>query len=359
MSARAWPAQWTSNGYQYDKIKPRSLSEMTCKTDTREQTADWRNAQRRTLTRVNQLSSMRPMPAAVAESTARAHALFPVRIPPAFAELIDFDCSDDPLLRQVWPAADELRPAPGFDTDPVGEMDARQHGGVVHRYANRALLITTGACAINCRYCFRRHFPYGDSIPGDWSEPVSWLQARPQVNELILSGGDPLMLPTKKLAQLTRALSEVGHLRRLRIHSRMPLVAPERVDEELLDWLNGLPWPVAFVIHCNHASEIGSHGGEVLQRLAKTVHSLMNQSVLLAGVNDSVETLCALSERLFDHRVLPYYLHQLDPVAGAAHFQVDDGRARELHRQLRLRLPGYLVPRLVRDQPGSGAKMPL
>jgi EF-P beta-lysylation protein EpmB len=214
---------------------------------------------------------------------------------------------------------------------------------------------------VNCRYCFRRHFPYAQetAAANRWQDAIEHLRGDPSIEEVILSGGDPWSLATPKLAELTAALADISHIRRLRIHTRLPVVLPERVDAELLAWLHALPWPVAVVLHANHANEIDAAVAAACRRLRDAGAILLNQSVLLRGVNDSVDALADLSARLFDCGVVPYYLHQLDRVAGAAHFAVDDARARELVAELRGRLSGYLVPRLVREIAGEPAKTPL
>ena len=254
-----------------------------------------------------------------------------------------------------------MRLVPGFTFDAVGDTRASTAAGVLQKYQGRALLVTTGACAVHCRYCFRRHFPYGEQTAtrDGWHHAVEAIQADSSVEEVILSGGDPLSLSTNKLRELTAALADVRHLKRLRIHSRLPVVLPERVDAQFLDWLGALPWPVAFVIHANHANEFDVDVDAALGDLRAAGATLLNQAVLLRGVNDSVEALAALSERAYAAGVLPYYLHQLDRVAGTAHFEVGDEDALALHARLSARLSGYLVPRLVREIPGDSGKRPV
>ena len=290
-----------------------------------------------------------------------AMATFALRVPRGFIARMRRGDRDDPLLRQVLPLVDELRTVPGFDLDAVGDGAAKAARGVIHKYNGRALLVATGSCAINCRYCFRRHFPYAEetAAAGGWADAVATIAADPGITEVILSGGDPLSLATRKLQDLTDLLREVPHVQRLRIHSRLPVVLPERVDEELQAWLRGLPWPVAIVVHANHANEFDATVDAAMAALRGTGASLLNQAVLLAGVNDSVDALAGLCERGFEAGGLPYYLHQLDRVAGTAHFEVDDDRARALHAALVARLPGYLVPRLVREVAGDAAKRAL
>jgi EF-P beta-lysylation protein EpmB len=293
--------------------------------------------------------------------SAQAAAQFPLRVPRGFVARMRHGDPSDPLLRQVLPVLDEERMVPGFVLDAVGDGAAKAGHGVIRKYRGRALLVATGSCAINCRYCFRRHFPYGEETAAadGWREAVAAIAADPGIDEVILSGGDPLSLSTPKLAELTAALAPIAHLKRLRIHSRLPVVLPERVDDELLAWLAALPWPLAFVIHANHANEFDGEVDAALARLRGAGAALLNQSVLLRGVNDSVDALAALSERAWQAGVLPYYLHQLDRVAGTAHFEIDDARARALHAGLAARLSGYLVPKLVREVAGDSGKRPL
>ena len=286
---------------------------------------------------------------------------FPLRVPRGFVARMRYGDPDDPLLRQVLPVTGEDTLVPGFSLDAVGDGAARGATGVIHKYRGRALLVTTGSCAVHCRYCFRRHFPYSaeTAASGRWSEAVRYVAGDPSISEVLLSGGDPLSLATPNLAALTDQLARLPHLRRLRLHTRLPVVLPERVDDELLRWLGGLPWPVTAVIHANHPHEIDDQVIDAMARLASTRAVLLNQSVLLRGVNDDATVLRHLSERLFDARVLPYYLHQLDRVSGASHFEVDDLTARKLHAELRASLPGYLVPRLVREIAGAVSKTAL
>ncbi|MEQ8857480.1 MAG: EF-P beta-lysylation protein EpmB [Pseudomonadales bacterium] len=291
----------------------------------------------------------------------RAAALFPLRVPEGFVARMRPGDADDPLLRQVLPLGAELEDAAGFSDDPVGDGAALAAGGIIHKYRGRALLVATGACAVHCRYCFRRHFPYaGANASADgWEQALDYLRRHDDVSEVILSGGDPLTLSDRRLGALVGALAALPHLRRLRVHSRLPVVQPERVGEPLLDWLSGTRLLPVMVIHANHANEIDASVANALARLAGRRVALFNQAVLLRGVNDTADALVALSERLFEVGVTPYYLHQLDRVRGAAHFEVPEARARALHAAMAARLPGYLLPRLVREQAGAPAKTPL
>jgi EF-P beta-lysylation protein EpmB len=288
-------------------------------------------------------------------------AQFPLRVPRGFVARMRRGDPHDPLLRQVLPVDDEQRAVPGFVLDAVGDAAARGTTGVLHKYDGRALLVATGSCAIHCRYCFRRHFPYAEetAAAGRWAEALDYLRADTSIHEVLLSGGDPLSLATPKLAELTDGLRALPHVRRLRVHTRLPIVLPERVDDGLLAWLRGLPWPVAVVVHANHPRELDATVAAALSRLRAAGATVLNQAVLLRGVNDDAGVLADLSERLFDAGALPYYLHQLDRVAGTAHFEVDDARALALHAQLQAALPGYLVPRLVREVAGAPSKTPL
>ena len=290
-----------------------------------------------------------------------AAAQFPLRVPRSFVARMRPGDPHDPLLRQVLPLDEEMRAVPGFSLDAVGDAAARAGHGVIHKYEGRALLVATGSCAVNCRYCFRRHFPYAEetAAAGGWHEAVAAIRSDDSIHEVILSGGDPLSLATPKLDQLTAQLRALPQLRRLRIHTRLPVVLPERVDDAFDAWLRSLPWPVAVVVHANHAREFDDTVDAAMARLRAAGATVLNQAVLLRGVNDSVDALAALSERSFAAGVLPYYLHQLDRVAGAAHFEVPDARALELHAALVARLSGYLVPRLVREVAGDASKRAL
>ncbi|KTG16115.1 MULTISPECIES: EF-P beta-lysylation protein EpmB [unclassified Guyparkeria] len=274
---------------------------------------------------------------------------------------IDAGDPDDPIARQFRIDPRESLDVPGFDADPVGDLAANAVPGVLHKYHGRALLVLTGACAVHCRYCFRRHFPYGDQRLDEpaLDRALDYLAYDPDMTEVILSGGDPLVLSSRRLAGVLGRLAELPHLRRLRIHSRIPTVAPERIDERLCDALAAFPVPVVLVAHVNHPRELGPASREAFERLRRAGVTLLNQSVLLREVNDEVEVLAALSESLFEQGVLPYYLHHLDPVAGAAHFAVDADTGRALVDALRARLPGYLVPRFVVEEAGEPNKTPL
>ncbi len=286
---------------------------------------------------------------------------FSLRVPRSFVARMRHGDARDPLLLQVLPQLAERDEVPGFGVDAVGDMAARSAQGVLHKYDGRALLIASGSCAINCRYCFRRHFPYGDEMAaaGQWRKALDHVRQDASIRELLLSGGDPLSLATSKLEELSRGLADIPHVIRLRIHTRLPVVLPERVDDALLRWLSDLPLQKVIVLHANHANEFDANVDAACARLREAGVTLLNQSVLLRGVNDDADTLTALSEHMFEAGVLPYYLHQLDRVQGSAHFEVDDTTALALVEQMRHRLPGYLVPKLVREVGGEASKSPL
>jgi len=288
----------------------------------------------------------------------RAAKLFGFRVTRGFASRMRHGDPSDPLLRQVLPVIDETLDGPdGFVSDPVGDLNARVAPGILHKYDGRALMVVTGACGVHCRYCLRRHFPYQlENPPGSTAAALAYLRDTPAIREVILSGGDPLTLSDRRLSELVTQLGKIPHVRRLRIHTRQPVVAPARVNDSLLDWMRSAAHPTTVVIHANHPNEIDGEVACAMARLRKAGAVLLNQSVLLRGVNDDARTLIELSERLFDIGVIPYYLHVLDRVRGAAHFLVPDTSARELHRTLRASLPGYLVPQLAREQPGKTSK---
>jgi EF-P beta-lysylation protein EpmB len=281
---------------------------------------------------------------------------FPLLVPRGFVARMRKGDPHDPLLRQIWPHGEELMVAPGFTADPVREQGLAANG-LIQKYRGRVLLIASGACPLHCRYCFRREFPYSAQLAarGDWEPALSELRKIDDVREAILSGGDPLSLSNRRLAELLARLADLG-LETVRIHTRFPIAIPERVDAGLLELLGATRLRTVVVVHTNHANELDDHVARALERLRAPLTALLNQSVLLRGVNDAAHTLAALSERLFACGVLPYYLHLLDPVSGAAHFDVAETAGRRLIEELRTRLPGYLVPRLVRETPGELSK---
>lgn len=284
---------------------------------------------------------------------------FKMLVPRGYASKMQPGNPHDPLLRQVFPLLVEQQIVPGFCHDPVGDKMAEKVTGLLHKYQGRGLLITTGACAIHCRYCFRQHYTYSRHIFTQLPKIIATLQQETGIDEVILSGGDPLLLADEQLAQLLGHLAQLSHIQRIRIHTRLPVVLPNRISNELLNILTATRLPIVMVIHANHPNELDDTTATVLQQLAQAGVTLLNQTVLLRGVNDAAATLKLLSERLFACRVLPYYLHLLDRVQGAAHFEVEEVEAVQLLTQLRVELPGYLVPKLVREVAGMPYKQPI
>jgi len=283
---------------------------------------------------------------------------FPLKVPRGFVARMRRGDPDDPLLRQVLPLAAELDAVPGYVTDPVGDLAAKAGPGLLHKYEGRALLVTTGACAIHCRYCFRRHFPYDDENASreGFGPALDAIRADSSLGEVILSGGDPLTLNDRRLAALFEGLGAIRHVRRIRLHTRLPIVLPERIDPAFLDMWSAVSLQKVVVVHANHAREIDGSVRAAIAGLRESGTTVLNQAVLLRGINDRVTDLVDLSEALFAAGVLPYYLHLLDRVAGAAHFDRPAATAQRLVADLATHLPGYLVPRLVREEAGAPAK---
>ncbi len=290
----------------------------------------------------------------------RAGQLFPLRVSESFVARMHKGDPHDPLLRQVLPLEEEYAVVEGFSSDPLNERDKNPVPGLLHKFKGRVLLTVTSACPVHCRYCFRRSFPYHENNPGraQWQQAFDYIARDNSIHEVILSGGDPLTLDDDYLNFFMQQLNTILHVKILRIHTRMPIMIPERISDELIQTLTRTRLKPVVVIHCNHAQEIDTSVGAALQKLAKNLQ-VLNQGVLLRGVNDEADTLRLLSEKLFANDVLPYYLHQLDPIAGAAHFLVNDETAIKLHQQIAAQLPGYLVPKLVREVPGFEAKQGL
>lgn len=301
------------------------------------------------------------LPVTLLPAAQQAARQFPLRVPASFLARMEVGNPDDPLLRQVLPLHAEMDVYADDAIDPVGDQAAMVAPGVLHKYTGRVLLVVTGACAIHCRYCFRRHFPYAEANPGSqqWRPALEYIARNPSITEVILSGGDPLSMSDARLAELVEQLQSIPHLQRLRVHTRLPVVIPERITDSLLAWLTGGRLKPVLVLHINHPNEIDAILREALQRLRQQQVVLLNQAVLLKGVNDDTTTLVTLSEQLFAAGILPYYLHQLDRVQGARHFEVEPTRARALQAELRQRLPGYLVPLLVQEISGMDAKLPM
>ncbi|MBF4256251.1 EF-P beta-lysylation protein EpmB [Vibrio anguillarum] len=289
-----------------------------------------------------------------------ARKLFALRVPQSFVDRMEKGNPYDPLLRQVLPLNEEFEWHDGYSNDPLDEQN-NAIPGLLHKYRNRVLMIVKGGCAINCRYCFRRHFPYQENKGSKqvWQQSVDYITAHPELNEVILSGGDPLMAKDEELRWLIDAISSVPHIKRLRIHSRLPVVIPARITDALCDLLRETRLQVILVTHINHANEINLEFKQQMSRLRAINVTLLNQGVLLKGVNDSVDAQVALSETLFDAGILPYYLHVLDKVQGAAHFFVSDQKAKEIMAGVIERVSGYLVAKLTREIGGRASKTPL
>lgn len=320
--------------------------------------SDWRTELKNAVRDPAQLLASLELPQELLEPARLAAKGFPLFAPWTYIERMTPGKLDDPLLRQVLPLGVELDDVPGFENDAVGDQAAVKSAGLLQKYQGRALLITTGACAVHCRYCFRRHYPYstGPRSVEDWEPALDLLREDESIEEVLLSGGDPLTLVDETLAELAQRLSGIPHLRRLRVHTRLPVMIPSRVNDELLSWLRGTRLAPLIVIHANHSQEIDGDVAESLARLVDAGVPLLNQAVLLRGVNDSTEALVDLSKRLVDLSVMPYYLHQLDRVAGAAHFEVPVERGLQLIAEMRTQLPGYAVPRYVQEIAGEPHK---
>lgn len=320
--------------------------------------SDWHRALSEAIRDPDELIELLGLPDEFREPARRAAKLFPLLVPRAYLERIRPGDPRDPLLAQVLPLGIEEVDVAGFKTDPVGDAAARRAPGLLQKYRGRALLVTTGACAVHCRYCFRRHYPYADEPRRltDWDEAFKIIAADPTLHEVILSGGDPLMLTDARLEMLCRRTGAIGHVARLRLHTRLPIVLPERVTDRLIDiLLEAGPTPIV-VVHANHPQELPGACGAALRRLVCAGITVLNQAVLLRGVNDTLDAQAGLCETLVDFGVIPYYLHQLDRVAGAAHFEVAEETGKQLMYDLRRRLPGYAVPRYVRETAGGEFK---
>lgn len=287
-----------------------------------------------------------------------AETLFPTRVPLEFAQRMQKGNPNDPLLLQILAAQNELIPHPDYQSDPLVELSVNPLKGLIHKYQSRVLLTLTGVCAVNCRFCFRRHFPYQENNPGrkGWEDVCDYISKDPNITEVILSGGDPLLASDKIFIGLIEQLEQIPHLHTLRIHTRIPIVFPDRVDKDFLALLAATRFHKVIVLHCNHPQELDKTVKQVCAELNQIGCTLLNQSVLLTGINDDSSILAQLSQTLFSYGVLPYYLHLLDKVKGTAHFDMPCSKAQEIFTQLQRILPGYLVPRLVRDEAGKTNK---
>jgi len=325
-------------------------------------TETWQHELQRAITDPEELLTQLGLDPALHRPARAASSAFGMRVTPSYLARMRHGDVNDPLLRQVLPVADELIETQGYGSDPLQEHEATRAPGLLQKYSGRALLITTQACAIHCRYCFRREFPYSAQAEAEgaprFRAALDVIAGDPGIEEVILSGGDPLSLSDARLQKITNALSEIPHVQRIRVHTRQPIVLPSRVDDGLLAWIRGIRQPTVFVLHSNHANELDREVRAACARLRSAGATLLNQSVLLKGVNDDVDTLADLSRALMDAGVVPYYLHLPDRVRGTAHFDVAEAEARRLVESLSTRLSGYLVPRLVREVPGAPYKVP-
>jgi EF-P beta-lysylation protein EpmB len=323
---------------------------------TRSSRAAWQDTLAQAVSDPSDLLARLELPSDLVSGQARN--AFPLRVPEPFIARMRKGDPNDPLLAQVLPLAAESDSVAGYSTDPLGEAAARAGKGVVHKYQDRVLLIASSGCAINCRYCFRRHFPYQDNqISGrHWQDALRYIAADKELREVIFSGGDPLVTTDRRLSEMIRDLAEIPHLQRVRIHTRLPIVIPARITPELTEAMTATRLKPVMVLHSNHPQEIDESVGDAIKQLRQQGVTVLNQAVLLRGINDNVTTLTRLSESLFEFGVLPYYLFVLDRVAGAAHFDVPDEEAQALVGELQTCLPGYLVPRLAREIAGEPSK---
>jgi EF-P beta-lysylation protein EpmB len=285
---------------------------------------------------------------------------FPLRVPLSFVSRMKKGDTNDPLLKQVLPIIDEETHASGFSMDPLKERESNPIPGLIHKYKNRVLLIGAQACAINCRYCFRRHFPYQENklSSNQFEVILEYINNNKNIDEVIFSGGDPLVNNDNQLYKMTQALNQIPHIKRLRVHTRLPVVIPSRINQALLNWISASRLPITFVLHINHANEINSELKEATHRLRDAGATLLNQAVLLKGINNSTNNLLELSTQLFDAGVIPYYLNLLDKVQGSQHFEVSEKEGQKLIHQLMVETSGYLVPKLVRESPEYPFKKP-
>ena len=318
----------------------------------------WQDSLKSAITDPKALLERLSLPNELLEQAQAASQLFPLRVPLEFLNRMELGNPNDPLLKQVLPIRDEFIQTPGFTEDPLNESDARPTPGVVHKYKDRALLILSGACAINCRYCFRRHFPYSDNqLSGEhWQRALAYLKEHTELREVIFSGGDPLVTSDHRFSKMVADLEAIPHLERLRVHTRLPVVIPSRVTDQLNDTLHNSRLNCVVVLHINHANEIDQSLSDAVTKLKQSGATILNQAVLLKGVNDSADEQVRLSRALFSAGILPYYLFLFDPVAGASHFDIPIEQGKEIFTQMQRELPGYLVPRLAKEISGKTSK---
>lgn len=333
---------------------------MIPQTDLGWQEESWQSAIKNTVTDPLELCQLLDLKPDQLNLSPEAATQFPLKVPRSFVARMRSGDPKDPLLLQVLNQQPEMIEVPGFVPDPLEEELANPLSGLIHKYKNRALLTVSGACAVHCRYCFRRHFDYENNNPGTegWLPVLRYLQEHPEIDEIIFSGGDPLSAPDRLLSKLVQQLSKIKSLEYLRVHTRFPVVIPQRITDECLEWLTLFHNPI-LVLHINHANEINTKFGEACQKLTNAGVRLFNQSVLLRDVNDNLEAQLGLNRSCFNLGIKPYYLHLLDPVSGAAHFDVPEERALALYEQMRASLSGYMLPILAREKPGDIGKFRL
>ena len=320
----------------------------------------WQKDLRQVITDPKQLLSLLEIDSSEYLQHFKAKKLFPVRVPLPYIKRMKKNDIHDPLLKQVMPLSSEFVISDGFNTDPLQEHDTVAEG-LLHKYKNRVLMIVKAGCAINCRYCFRRHFPYQENSPNKkrWQQALNYIANQKDISEVIFSGGDPLMASDEHLTWLVEQIEIIPHVKRLRIHTRLPLVIPSRITNGLVNLLSNTSLKATMVLHINHSNEIDDEFAQAIEPLRNARIPLFNQSVMLNGVNDNAKTLCNLSEKMFDIGIIPYYLHLFDPVQGAAHFDVNEERAVSIANEMLASLPGFLMPKLVREIAGQTNKTPI
>lgn len=331
---------------------------MITRTEARWQTGDWQHEMKTMIRSLDELCRFVGLDVSALDVSEQACQAFPLRVPRPYASCMEKGNARDPLLLQVLPQALEMADAPGFVSDPLEEAAFNPVPGLVHKYHGRVLLIASPSCAVHCRYCFRRHFPYQANTPGlaEWQAALDYIAADDSIHEVILSGGDPLSASDAYLCRLIERLAAIDHVRYLRVHSRLPVVIPQRITDDLLAALTGTRLKPVVVVHINHANELSQDVAGALARLRVAGVRVLNQTVLLADVNDNLPAQRELLEKLHWHNIEAYYLHLLDPVAGAAHYQVDNEKALALYDRLRRQLPGFMLPHLVRETPHAPYK---
>ncbi|RDH42493.1 EF-P beta-lysylation protein EpmB [Zooshikella ganghwensis] len=319
----------------------------------------WQQTLSESITDPHELFELLGLDADLLPAANEASGSFPLRVPHPFVQRMRKGDINDPLLQQVLPTAAELISTAGYSVDPLAERPKNMHKGIIHKYKGRVLLVVGSTCAINCRYCFRRHFPYEENRLNkrQWQEALDYITKDDTIREVIYSGGDPLAVNDQRLKWLTEEIAKIPHIERLRVHTRLPIVIPERICPELLDWLTSTRLKTLVVVHCNHPNEIDDKVGFALQQLQQAGCTVLNQTVLLKGINDNPEVLISLSEKLVSWGAFPYYLHVLDKVQGAAHFDIDHAKAQHIVGQMMKLGSGYLIPKLTIEQAGAASKL--